>query len=96
MDSGGGAAAISRTEQGVGACGEPVVIGFVARMVRGADVLIQLVKAGFGRLSNSIEDQMIAAFGSSYIDPCRSCRRLRSFDLQPTKSPPIGGLLVFT
>jgi hypothetical protein len=52
MNSGGGAAAISRTELGVGACGEPVVIGFVARMVRGADVLIQLVKAGSGRLSN--------------------------------------------
>jgi hypothetical protein len=32
---------------------EPVVIGFVDRMVRGADVLIQLVKAGFGRLSNA-------------------------------------------
>jgi hypothetical protein len=99
MNSGGGAAAISRTEQGVGACGEPVVIGFVARMVRGADVLIQLVKAGFGRLSNSIEDQMIAAFGSSYRGShfkCMSCRRLRSFDLQATKSPPIGGLLVFS
>ena len=26
-----------------------------------------------------IEDQKIAAFGSSYTDPCRSCRRLRSF-----------------
>jgi hypothetical protein len=53
MDSGGGAAAISRTEQGVGACGEPVVFGFVARMVRGADVLIQSGKADSGRLSNA-------------------------------------------
>jgi hypothetical protein len=99
MDSGDEAAAISRMEQGAGACGEPVVIGFVARMVRGADVRIQLGKAGFGRLSNSIEDQKIAAFGSSYRDmhsKCRSCRRLRSFDSQATKSPPIGGLLVFS
>ncbi|WP_218574933.1 hypothetical protein, partial [Pseudomonas sp. GXM4] len=55
---------------------EPVVIGFVKRMVRGADVGIQLGKAGFGRLSNSIEDQKIAAFGSSYRAThfkCRSC-----------------------
>jgi hypothetical protein len=38
-------------------------------MVRGADVGIQLGKAGFGRLSNSIEDQKIAAFGSSLYVP---------------------------
>src|SRR5437868_5435257 len=48
------------------------------------------------------QNQKIAAFGSSYNGwrtPCRSCRRLRSFDLgssKPTKSPPKGGLCVFT
>jgi hypothetical protein len=59
MNSGGGAAAISRKEQGVGACVEPVVIGFVDRMVRGAVVGIQSGEAGFGRLSN-------ARFGRSF------------------------------
>jgi hypothetical protein len=53
MNSGGEAAAISRMEQGAGACGEPVVIGFVDRMVRGAVVEIQSAEAGFGRLSNA-------------------------------------------
>ncbi|WP_339538835.1 hypothetical protein [Pseudomonas sp. RA_15y_Pfl2_54] len=37
---------------------EPVVIGFVERMVRGAAVGFQLGKAGFGRLSNA---RLIAA-----------------------------------
>ncbi|WP_192563802.1 hypothetical protein [Pseudomonas gozinkensis] len=53
MDSVGEAAAISRMEQGAGACVEPVVIGFVVRMVRGAGEAIQSAKVEFGRLSNA-------------------------------------------
>jgi hypothetical protein len=41
---------------------EPVVIGFVERMVRGADGWIQLAKAGFGRLSNA---RLNLVFGQS-------------------------------
>jgi len=33
------------------------------------------------RITARLQNQKIAAFGSSYKDRCRSCRRLRSFDL---------------
>jgi hypothetical protein len=38
-----------------------VVIGFLVRMVKGLCVQVQLLKAGFGRLSNSKRSQPSAA-----------------------------------
>ena len=86
MSSGGGAAAISRTEQSVGACGEPVVIGFVARMVRGAVVGIQSGEAGFGRLSN-------ARLGRFFLGECEGLFASRPVPTFGMRSPVGAGLL---
>ena len=52
---------------------EPVVIGFVRRMVRGMYWMVQSAKAGFGRLSN---ERMSIRAGVLSIWLIRACKGL--------------------
>jgi hypothetical protein len=90
------AVAISRAGQGAEAWYRTCCYWFCGANGAGGGGRDSIGESGFWAI---IEQQKIAAFGSSYIlnaVTCRSSRRLRSFDSQATKSPPIGGLPVFT